>query len=167
MRLVWKAKDGTCVRVRPIEPGDLELERRFVDDLSPQAGYQRLMSSRRPSDEELRRWTHIDPSREGALVAIVSSAGAERLIGVVRYAMDKGTDAAEFAIVISDDWHGKGLGGKLLSALIDLARQSGVRRVFGTTLSENNAMLCLSRRLGFKLSREQGSAFVTMMSLAL
>jgi RimJ/RimL family protein N-acetyltransferase len=153
--------------LRPIEPGDFERERRFVDGLSPQTGYQRLMSPRRPSDDELRRWTHIDPAREGALVAIVSSAGEERQVGVARYVVEDGTDEAEFAIVISDDWHGKGLGRQLLSALIDLARRSGVTRLVGTTLSENKAMLGLGRRLGFKLSRERGSAFVTMMSLTL
>ena len=166
-QFLWNARDGSTVLVRPIEPGDFERERRFVDCLSPQAGYQRLLSPRRPSDDELRRWTRIDPAREAALVAIVSNAGEERQIGVARYAMEDEGHEAEFAIVISDDWQGKGLGQQLLAALIDLARRSGVRRVIGTTLSDNKAMLALARRLGFKLSREQGSAFVTMMSLAL
>lgn len=158
----------SSVLVRPIEPGDFERERRFLDGVSPQTGYQRLMSPRTPSDDEVRRWTNIDPAREGALVAIVSSAGEERMIGVARYAMEEGAeDEAEFAIIISDDWHGRGLGRRLLSALIDLARQSGVRRLVGTTLSENKAMLALARRLGFSLSRERGSAFITMMTLAL
>ncbi len=122
--------DPGSVLVRPIEPGDFELERRFVDGVSPQTGYQRLMSPRRPSDDEVRRWTNIDPEREGALVAIVSSAGEERMIGVARYAMDEGADEAEFAIVLSDDWQGMGLGRRLLSALIEVARHSGVRRLF-------------------------------------
>jgi hypothetical protein len=39
--------------------------------------------------------------------------------------------------------------------------------VFGTTLSENQGMLALARRLGFKTSRDRGSAFVTMLSLTL
>ena len=75
---IWKAKDGTSVLVRPIERGDFERERRFVDGLSPRAGYQRLMSPRKPSEAELRRWTDIDPTREGALVAIASSDGWPR-----------------------------------------------------------------------------------------
>jgi RimJ/RimL family protein N-acetyltransferase len=164
---IWKAKHDTSVIVRPIEPGDFERERRFVDGLSPRAGYQRLMSPRKPSDAELRRWTDIDPTREGALVAIASSDGEARQIGVARYAMESQAAEAEFAIVLSDDWQGRGLGAYLLSCLIELARRSGVRRLFGTTLSENQGMLALARRLGFKMSRERGSAFVTMMSLTL
>src|SRR4029453_7835194 len=134
---IWKAKDGASVLVRPIEPGDFERERRFVDGLSPRAGYQRLMSPRKPSDTELRRWTVIDPKREGALVAIDSGDGGARLIGVARYVMESEAPEAEFAIVLSDDWQGRGLGAHLLSRLIDLARRSGVGRLFGTTLSEN------------------------------
>jgi GNAT superfamily N-acetyltransferase len=138
-----------------------------IDGLSPRAGYQRLMSPRKPSDAELRRWTDIDPTREGALVAIASSDGEARQIGVARYAMEPEGFEAEFAIVLSDDWQGRGLGAHLLSRLIDVARRSGIKRVLGTTLSENQGMLALARRLGFKLSRDRGSAFVTMMSLTL
>jgi acetyltransferase len=60
-----------------------------------------------------------------------------------------------------------GLGVHLLSALIDLARQSGVRRLFGSTLSENGPMLRLARRFGFKRSLEPGAAILTRLSLAL
>src|ERR1700751_1963718 len=157
----WEAVDGTSVLVRPIAPDDFERERDFVESLSPRTAYQRLMSPRKPMDDELKRWTDIDRTREGALVATVSDGAEEQLIGVVRYVMESPASDAEFAIVISDAWQGKGLGAHLVSALIDLARRSGVRRIFGTTLSENKAMLQLGRRLGFKLSREPGAAIVT------
>jgi len=164
---VWIAEDGTLVLLRPIEPSDFEIERDFVGRLSRHAAYQRLMSARTPTHAELRRWTHIDREREGAVIATVFVDGREQQIGVARYAMDGGNAGAEFAIVLSDTWQGKGLGAQLLSRLIDLARQSGVRQLFGSTLSENSAMLALGRRLGFKLSRVAGAAIITMMSLVL
>jgi hypothetical protein len=40
-----------------------------------------------------------------------------------------------------------------------------VKRLFGSTLSENKAMLGLARRLGFRLARDPGGAILTMMSL--
>jgi acetyltransferase len=81
--------------------------------------------------------------------------------------MDDVEDEAEFAIVIDDAWQGRGLGAHLLSALIDLARRSGLRRVYGTTFSENKAMLGLARHLGFRLSLEPGAGFLTGLSLEL
>ena len=161
----WHARDGTAVQVRPIAPGDFELEREFVDHLSPRTGYQRLMSPRKPSTAELVRWTQVDRAREGALIATTASGGIERQIGVARYVMEADDGGAEFAIVIDDEWHRSGLGAHLLSSLIDLARTSGVKRLFGSTLSENRAMLGLARRLGFRLARDPGGAILTMMSL--
>jgi len=163
----WEARDGTPVLVRPIEPGDFELEREFVDGLSRQTGYQRLMNPRKPSTAELQRWTRIDRAREGALIATVTHDGAERQIGVARYVMEAGDDEAEFAIAIADAWQGTGVGRHLLTSLIELARESGVRRVFGTTFSENLAMLGLARRLGFRRSLMPGAAIYTMLTLAL
>lgn len=162
-----EAKDGTPIHVRPIEPGDFEREREFVEGLSPRTAYQRLMSARKPSIEELQRWTRIDRSREGAVVATVTIDGRERQVGVARYVMEGADGEAEFAIVISDAWQGKGLGAQLLSALIDLARQSGIRRLFGSTLSDNRGMLELARGFGFRLSKELGAAIITDLSLTL
>ena len=160
-------RDGAAIRVRPIEPGDFEREREFVDGLSPRSAYRRLMSARKPSDEELRRWTRIDRTQEGAMVATVVCEGREIQVGVARFVMDGAPGQADFAMVIADDWQGKGLGMRLLSALIDLARQSGVRRLFASTLSENRGMLTLARKLGFKPSREAGAAIITNLSLPL
>jgi len=155
------------IHVRPIEPEDFERERAFVDGLSPRTAYQRLMSARKPSDEELRRWTDIDRSREGAMVATVFVDGLERQVGVARYVIEGADEEAEIAIVIADDWQGQGLGGRLLTALIDLARQSGIRRLVGSTLSENRGMLALARRFGFTLSKEPGLAIITNLRLDL
>ena len=166
----WEARNGTPVCVRPIEPGDFELEREFVEGLSARTGYQRLMNPRKPSTAELQRWTRVDRAREGVLIATVSQEGAERQIGVARYTLEaeEGEDGeAEFAIVIADSWQGTGLGLHLLSSLIELARTSGVKRVFGTTLSDNVAMLGLARRLGFRQSRMPGAAIYTVLKLAL
>jgi acetyltransferase len=163
----WRAGDGTWVTLRPIEPSDFEREREFVAGLSKATGYQRLMSGRTPTTDELQRWTNIDREREGAIIATVTQRGHERQIGVARYAMEAGSDEAEFAIVISDVWQGRGLGAQLLSRLIVRARQSGVKTLFGTTLSENSGMRTLARRLGFKLSREPGAAYLTTMCRAL
>ncbi|AFQ48122.1 GNAT family N-acetyltransferase [Burkholderia cepacia] len=168
IRRIWEARGGTPVLLRAIEDGDLEIERDLVDRLSSRSCYMRLMSARKPTEDELIRWTRIDRRREGAVIATIWSGGCERLIGVARYAMNDGeTDVVECAIVIDDAWHRQGLGRVLLSSLIDLAERSGMKRLVGTTLSENDAMIGLARSLGFMLSREPGAAFVTDLRLDL
>jgi acetyltransferase len=126
------------------------------------------MSSRRLSDEEVRRFTDIDPKRERALIAVTVVDGKERMVGVARYVKDESIPGeAEFAIVLADEWQGCGLGAKLLGSLIDAARSQGVRQLVATTQSTNDGMLALARRMGFKLALNPASATITNLSLDL
>ena len=164
----WSARDGRVVTIRPIRAADFALERAFVDGLSNATGYQRLMSTRRLSDEEVRRFTDIEPERELALIATTIAEGKERQVGVARYVKDERTPGeAEFAIVLSDDWQRCGLGKKLLSSLLEAARQNDVRRLVAVTQSSNSGMLALARRLGFTLELNPASATITNLSLDL
>src|SRR5258708_33551583 len=134
----WVAADGTVITIRPICAADLALEQEFVNGLSAPTGYQRLMSRRRPSLEELKRFTDIDYEREMALIAIAPIQGRERQIGVARYVKLSSPGDAEFAIVLSDDWQGRGLGTRLLGSPLVAAKEHGVRRPGGTALSEKH-----------------------------
>jgi RimJ/RimL family protein N-acetyltransferase len=156
------------VTIRPIRATDFELEKAFVNGLSPATGYGRLMSARRPSDDELRRFTDIDPEREVALIATTMVDGKERQVGVARYVKDEGSpEEAEFAIVLADDWQRCGLGTKLLGSLVDAARTRGLRRLVATTQSSNDGMLALARRMGFRLALNPASATITNLTLDL
>ena len=163
----WVAADGTAITIRPIRAEDLALEQEFVNGLSAHTGYQRLMSARRPSLEELVRFTNIDPERELALIATTPVQGRERQIGVARYVKESSPGDAEFAIVLSDDWQGRGLGTTLLMSLVVAARGHSVRRLVGTTLSVNTGMLALGRKLGFELATDSRSATITNLTLDL
>ena len=163
----WVAADGTVITIRPICAADLALEQEFVNGLSAPTGYQRLMSTRRPSLEELRRFTDIDYEREMALIATTPVQGRERQIGVVRYVKESSTGDAEFAIVLSDDWQARGLGTRLLASLLVAAKDHGVRRLVSTTLSENSGMLALGRKLGFKVATDPASTMIANLTLDL
>ena len=163
----WVAADGAVITIRPICAADLALEQEFVNGLSAPTGYQRLMSTRRPSLEELRRFTDIDYEREMALIATTPVQGGERQIGVVRYVKESATGDAEFAIVLSDDWQARGLGTRLLASLLVAAKNHGVRRLVATTLSENDRMLALGRKLGFKVATDPASAMIANLTLDL
>ena len=167
MSETWAAADGTVITIRPISAADLALEQEFVDGLSASTGYQRLMSARRPSLEELKRLTDINPERELALIATTPVQGRERQIGVARYVKESPAGDAEFAIVLSDDWQGRGLGTRLLVRLLGAAKSDGVRRLVGMTSSENSGMLALARKLGFRLATDPLSATITNLSLDL
>lgn len=164
----FETKDGTSVLLRAIQPDDFEIECDFVNGLSRSSVYMRLMSGPRPTPDEMYRWVHIDRQREGAVIGVLLIDGRERQVGVARYAMEDGkSDVAECAIVIGDAWQRRGLGGALLSSLIELAQRSGLKRLYSSTLAENEAMVRLARRFGFQVAYDARSALLLELSLEL
>ena len=58
---------------------------------------------------------------------------------------------AEFAVLISDEFQGHGLGTELLKRLIEIARADGLDRVTADILGENRQMIEICKLLGFRL----------------
>lgn len=164
----WQAPDGTNVCIRPIRPADRDLERAFVQRLSPETRYFRFMSGMRELDEAtLDRFTRIDYARDMALVALVDEGGTQRQVGVARFVSDAGGESCEFAIVVADDWKGRGLGRHLLELLLDVARSRPFKRISGEILATNQRMLRFVRSLGFETAFSPDGPSVVRATLRL
>ncbi len=143
--------DGTRVTIRPIRPEDAVLEREFVDGLSERARYLRFgYHLKRITPEMLSRFTQIDYDREMALITLVGRPGSEKQIAVARYASYPDGRGCEFAIVVADEWQGRGLATELLRRLIEIARDRGLELMEGLVLRENENMIALAEDLGFE-----------------
>jgi len=148
----WSAKDGTKIVVRPIRPEDAHIEREFVQALSPQTKYLRFLGAMKDlTPAMLARFTQVDYDREMALIAVVENQGRERQIGVARYVINPDATSCEYAIVVSEDWQGRGLGRYLMLQLIAIARARGLKTMIGLVLSVNTQMLKLAAELGFSV----------------
>ena len=97
----------------------------------------------------LVRFTQIDYSREMALIAVTEIEGREVELGVARFAINPDGESCEFALVIADSMHGKGLGQRLMTTLMDAARAQGLKIIEGEVLKKNTDMLHLMERMGF------------------
>jgi acetyltransferase len=146
---------GTAVELRPIRPDDLPLEADFVRHLSPESRYQRFMLTVSELPQaKLHRLTEVDQVRHVALVATVEHDGRPLQVGVVRYIVGDDGASCEFAIALDDGWHGTGLAGLLMHALMQVARARGLKTMEGIVLASNTAMLKLARQLGFSVQRD-------------
>jgi acetyltransferase len=160
--------DGTPITIRPIRPEDAETERDFVNGLSERSKYLRFMYSLRElTPAMLSRFTQIDYDREMALIALYEERGKIRQVGVARYVTYLDGRGCEFAIVISDDWQGRGLATELLRRLIDIARARGLEVMDGTVLRENRGMLSLAKELGFTRRSSRDDPEIIHISLSL
>jgi acetyltransferase len=155
---VWQASDGTAVRFRALRPDDLDREMTFIAGLSEQTLYLRLQySSREVNRQDAARLLELDYRDRMAVGALVVAGDDETLIGVSRYARIDDTDQAECAIVVTDAWHGRGIGTELMRSLAQAARANGIRALVGSSLAENQRIHAWARRFGFDVRTEPNS----------
>jgi acetyltransferase len=153
----WTMKDGGNVTIRPIRPEDEPLMVRFHETLSERSVYLRyfhLMNlEQRVTHERLTRICFIDYDREMALVAVRrnSETGDSEILGVGRLTKIHGTREAEIAVLISDNWQGRGLGKELLSRLLVVAADDKLARVVADILPDNRGVMRICEKLGFSL----------------
>ena len=150
-------KDGTAVTLRPICPEDEPLVAEFHKTLSEETVHYRYFGmiklEHRIAHSRLTRICFNDYDCEIALVVERKPAGTgeRQILGIGRLIRSRGIDEAEFAIVISDPWQGKGLGTKLLSRLLDIGRQEKMGRIVAFILPDNIGMRRICTKLGFSV----------------
>ena len=160
--------DGTAVVIRPIRPADGEIEQEFVRSLSDESRYFRFRDGfRELSPRMLSHLTRVDYDRHLALIAVIERAGREIQVGVARYVAESDRDSCEFAIAVADEWQHKGLGSRLMQALIAAARGCGMREMHGEVLASNRKMLGFTAKLGFSASADEDDPRIVRVAMTL
>ena len=127
-----------------LEASDRAQLRRFFFRLSADTIYRRFHSPiARPEQAQPDRLLDIDHHDREAVIAVLDG----EIIGVARYARHRGTDTADVAVVVADDWQRQGLATRMVSAMADLALAAGVRQFTMTIQADNGPVLRLLRRL--------------------
>jgi GNAT superfamily N-acetyltransferase len=140
---------GRTFLLRPIRSDDDEKLVAFHDRLSEDTIYHRYRAPHpKLSVDEVAHLTRVDYINRLALV--IEDNG--EIIAVVRYDRYPGSDVAETAFVVSDDYQNMGLARHLLKALADAAAPRGVGNFRAETFSTNMGMLAVFRQSGFPLS---------------
>lgn len=152
----WEMQDGTPVTIRPIRPEDEPLMVKFHETLSERSVYFRyfhaMKLTQRVAHDRLTRICFIDYGREMALVIVKTDpiTGEQEILAVGRLILQRGVREGEFAILVTDNWHHRGLGIEMLKRLVDMGRQERLTKIFGDILPENRDMLRVCDKLGFR-----------------
>jgi acetyltransferase len=157
----WQLKDGTPLTLRPILPEDEPLMVKFHGTLSEDTvrlryfGFPKL--EQRVTHERLTRICFNDYDREIALIAVRKNpeTKADEIVGIARLIKMPGIDEAEFAIVISDQVHGQGLGTQFLKLLVDVGTKEGIGHITSLILPDNYVMQRVSRNVGFEVNYDR------------
>jgi len=153
----WTMKDGNQVTIRPIRPEDEPAMVHFHETLSERSVYYRYFHlinlEQRTTHERLTRICFIDYDREMALVAEHRNpqTGEGEILGVGRMSKVQWTNEAEVAVLISDQWQGRGLGKELLARLLIVGADEKLDRLTAEILPDNRDVMRICEKLGFSL----------------
>jgi RimJ/RimL family protein N-acetyltransferase len=139
--------DGAILQLRAIRPSDKAALSDGFQRLSAQSRRQRFLSAKSSlSEDDLRHLTECDGVDDYAIVAMRSGngRGQPEIIGVARYSrLAPGSNSAEIAITVVDEWQRRGVGRKLLKRIVMAASEHGIERVDGVALADNQQILKL------------------------
>jgi RimJ/RimL family protein N-acetyltransferase len=162
--------DGRQVAIRPIGPGDHERLRASHARLSPESRYRRFLATKPElSTADARYLVEVDGCDHLALVATLPDQPDEPIVAVARYIrLPDDPAAAEYAVVVGDDYQRQGLASELMTRLAHAAAARGVQRFRATMLADNIAIQRVTAKLaaGPVKRRQLGSLSEVEIDLA-
>jgi acetyltransferase len=156
----WTLKNGAEVTIRPIRPEDEPLLARFHRTVSERSVYFRYLHliglNQRIAHERLTRVCFIDYARDMALVVEQHDAETPAVIlAVGRLMRIRGTNEAEFAILVADAVQRQGLGTELLRRLVQIGRDQKLTRIVANIDLDNRDMQIIAERIGFSVAYDR------------
>jgi nucleotide-binding universal stress UspA family protein/RimJ/RimL family protein N-acetyltransferase len=152
--LTARLRDGAAIEIRPVSPADRKTLLQGFERLSPESRYRRFFGPQPElSERDLDYLTDVDHHNHEALVATDPDTGDA--VGVARFVRTAGS-VAEPAVVVIDDWQGRGVGSELVQALSDRAREEGVSRFEAPVLAANTNAIRLLEGLGQTTAQRAG-----------
>jgi acetyltransferase len=148
------SKDGYWLYARLIQPEDQTRLVHLFDLLSSQARRRRFHADvdHLPPDVidyHAHNFANVDNQLTGgAAVAIDYRGQGQKIVAVLRLGAPE-AGVAEVAVVVRDDFQGRGVGRALLQRLPTLARHMGVHTVVANIEADNLPAIRLFRRLNW------------------
>ncbi|MFA5404075.1 MAG: bifunctional acetate--CoA ligase family protein/GNAT family N-acetyltransferase, partial [Ignavibacteria bacterium] len=159
-----KLPDGTDVLFRPIKPEDEPLWMELLGSCSRESIYSRFRYFFQwQSHEVATRYCYIDYDREIAIVAEIMEGDKRKLIGVGRLIADPDHETVEYAILISDLWQNRDIGGILTDYCFEIAKHWGLKKIVAQTTSDNQRMIAVFQKRGFEIEVDPSSSMVDVV----
>jgi acetyltransferase len=150
-------RDGARVLLRPIQPEDEPLWHDLLGRCSQRSLWLRFRYTFKETTHEMAtRFCFVDYDRTMAIVAEIEDGHGRQLIGVGRLVADPDHRDAEYAVLVADDWQGRGLGKILTDYCLEICRTWGIDRVVAETTVDNRRMQQILGKRGFR--RKDGTA---------
>lgn len=147
--LSWTLPCGTRLTLRAVSPADGPALAAMLGSLSDRSRRWRFHGAVKPTSPAwMARLTEPASPCQQALLVLTDDGLVVAEARWARAAAD--LVAAEFAIVVADDWQHRGIGQRLMHRLAQGAQAAGVRWLLGEVMTDNAPMCRLMQGLRFQ-----------------
>lgn len=141
-------RTGFRFAVRPVSSNDQEMFKEFFthvtqDDLR----FRFLTALDKVGEERITAMTLVDHTYAESFVAFAE--GQANMIATGMLACDQALETGEVAIVIREDYKGRGVSWELLAHIAHYADLKGIRSIQSIESRDNHAAIELEREMGF------------------
>lgn len=147
---------GGSITVRRADARDVSAAKAMHQRCSVQTLTRRYHGPVGDADRYLR---HLLSPRFGRTLAVENAAG--RLVALGHLLWDG--EETEVALIVEDEWQGRGIGAELLRRLTALALEARAENIYAVTQAGNTAMIATMRGLGLPLDYqfEEGTVVIS------
>lgn len=147
-------RDGSVLRMRPLQPGDRDALIRLFNRCSPETKrfrFLRMITSL--PDSMLDQLVAVDGRDNVALVVLQGKDEGEEIVAVGRYhQMPDRHEVAEVSFLVEDALQRRGIGTVLLDTLAEIGRENGIHYFSADVLADNRTMLSVFRKAGYAIT---------------
>ncbi|TXT57035.1 MAG: hypothetical protein BAJATHORv1_20634 [Candidatus Thorarchaeota archaeon] len=149
----FKGPDGPVeVFFRLIRPDDTDRIKELFYDLSEESIFFRFLTPLKSLRRQtLQQFYDVDQDADISIVAVIrpdEEEETERIIGAARYLLNRSTNEAEFALIVQDEYQGRGVGTFLLNHLMRIAKSKGVDAFVAYVHPRNQPMIRFLHKTG-------------------
>ncbi len=144
-------RTGEVAEIRPLLAADAPLVERLVERQPTEALSRRFLSEIR-ADGATRALLSAADHGEITLVVIANADRAPAMVALGSMATSAPDEAPEVAVLVDEEWRGRGLGTVLMERLAQVALREGRRGLSAIVRRDNEAMLEVLAEIGFPMT---------------
>lgn len=162
----YRLNDQTCVKLSLVGPGDRDRYLNGFERISTRTNINRFLTFKKGFTEQELRYLLVLDNINHLAIGAVDCNRPDIGIGLARYVRSKTTpDMAEAAIIVIDEYQGKGLGSLLYRELMSMAAENDIRHLLNIVAKDNRGMLALLARFDAHQSAEHDHTYDFMVDL--
>ncbi|MBU0680524.1 MAG: GNAT family N-acetyltransferase [Proteobacteria bacterium] len=138
----FQSRDMGKIFFRPVKTTDERLLQELYYDLDVEDRKLRFFAPKTTfSHNETQHTVNVDYETVFAIVGLVGAEESQQIVAIGSYYLSRATNMAEIAFTVAEKFRNQGLTSHMVSKLIDIAKEKGVRGFEGEVLKLNDPMV--------------------------